>query len=75
MSIERDPLMFYAYDGIDDEVICPRCRNPMSLTRLTQLCNPGYECQTFMCRQCEYEAMRCAGEDQQPIRFDQGVLV
>jgi hypothetical protein len=70
MTVEREPLMFYAYDGIDDEVTCPQRRNTMSLARLTRHSSPGYECQTFMCRQCEYEAMRCAREDQQPIRFD-----
>jgi hypothetical protein len=33
MPVERAPLVFYAY-GVDDVVICSRCRKLMRLTRV-----------------------------------------
>jgi hypothetical protein len=71
MFTEQDDLIFYAYSP-DDALVCPQCRQPMSLTERTPSADAEYEWQTFACRRCGYESMRCASViDGQPrdIRY------
>jgi C4-type Zn-finger protein len=68
LNEQVDPI-FYAYSP-DDALVCPQCRQPMSLTRRAPHADAQYEWQTFTCRRCGYESIRCACVDgQSPNAF------
>jgi C4-type Zn-finger protein len=64
MFTEQTDPIFYAYSS-DDALVCPQCRQDVSLTRRTPHADAQYEWQTFTCRQCGYESFRCASADEQ----------